>query len=136
MVSQGKATWPSNTSKCYFDYTDNYTDPVLDVNNLCFNPSDYTGPVNASQYPQPPGMAATDFFANRAATIDDGNYGWSAELGADEYPLEIQCSSCFLYVDNSHEVTRLADLTRQRFIYGKTNRWGSIWEYVAVDRVD
>ncbi|GAB7351193.1 hypothetical protein MBLNU459_g1635t2 [Dothideomycetes sp. NU459] len=95
LVSQGKATWPNNTSKCYYDYTDGDTDPVLDVDGLCFNPSDYTGPVNASQYPQPPSMAGMDFFTNRTAPIDDGNYGWSAELGADEYPLEIQCSSCF-----------------------------------------
>lgn len=41
MVAQGKTTWPHNTTKCYYDYSDGGTDPVVDMNGACFNPSDY-----------------------------------------------------------------------------------------------
>jgi hypothetical protein len=41
-------------------------------------------------------MAAADFFITKPDPIDDDNYGWPEPLEFDEYPLEIQCSSCFL----------------------------------------
>jgi hypothetical protein len=41
-------------------------------------------------------MAAADFFITKPEPVDDDNYGWHEPLEFDEYPLEIQCSSCFL----------------------------------------
>jgi hypothetical protein len=43
-------------------------------------------------------MAALDYYVDRPDPIDDDNYGWYEPLEFDEYPLEIQCSSCFLFV--------------------------------------
>lgn len=43
-----------------------------------------------------PMPAALDYYYERSVPIDDDNFGWPDVLGADEYPLEIQCSSCFV----------------------------------------
>jgi hypothetical protein len=43
-------------------------------------------------------IEAEDYFYNKPDPIEDDNFGWPEPLEFDEYPLEIQCSSCFLFV--------------------------------------
>ena len=52
--------------------------------------------VNASDVAKPGQMAAMDYYMIVPGPVDDDNYGWPDPLDYDEYPLEIQCSSCFL----------------------------------------
>ena len=40
----------------------------------------------------------------------DDNYGWPLPLEFDEYPTEIQCSSCFLYVLPDSFITFMSQL--------------------------
>ncbi|KAF8862087.1 hypothetical protein BDZ45DRAFT_799471 [Acephala macrosclerotiorum] len=89
MVLNEVATWPSNT-----------------YNLFDFEWSDATGAAGSTQ------LAALDYYIERGDSIDDDNYGWALPLEFDEYPLEIQCSFCFL----------------QTFKYGLENKWGDIWE--------
>ncbi|TGO09352.1 hypothetical protein BTUL_0169g00060 [Botrytis tulipae] len=51
-------------------------------------------------------MSAMDYYVNAADPIDDDNYGWISALDFDEYPLEIQCSSCFLNLKPDIKVLR------------------------------
>ena len=43
-------------------------------------------------------LKAEDYFTETESPIDDDNFGWPEPLEYDEYPLEIQCSTCALYV--------------------------------------
>lgn len=99
MVSDGNVTWPNQTEKCYLDIRNGYWDVYLDEDGNCgesftsilSNPSDIQMVARDE-------MAAKDYYVERSDAIDDDNYGWSEVLEYDEYPLELQCSSCFLQV--------------------------------------
>lgn len=95
MVLNEKATWPTNTYKCYFDAQEFYWGYTVDENDTCYDPFEFewsnaTGVAGSNQ------LAALDYYMDRGEPIDDDNYGWPLPLEFDEYPLEIQCSSCFL----------------------------------------
>lgn len=96
METAGQATWPANTTKCYYDVNSNGPYEVVDEDGNCFYPFDDDEPLDLSQYNAPSEMAAMDYFVERGPPVADDNYGWPEPLDADEYPLEIQCSSCFL----------------------------------------
>lgn len=94
MVADGTATWPDNTEKEYIDIASGGWGPLLDVDETPIYPyndflwSNISEPGNS--------MKSLDYYIERAAIIADDNYGWSLPLDLDEYPIEIQCSECFL----------------------------------------
>lgn len=97
MDTTGKATWPVNTNKCYYDISQGQWDIHVDGVNECSEPFDFqfrkASEVRGGQ------LKAVDYFIEWGDPIDDDNYGWPEPLEYDEYPLEIQCSSCALYVE-------------------------------------
>lgn len=95
LVLEDEATWPDNTYKCYFDAQSSSWDYVQDRNGTCLDPFDFSF-GNASTSSGNTAKAALDYYVERSEPIDDDNYGWFLPLEFDEYPLEIQCSSCFL----------------------------------------
>lgn len=52
--------------------------------------------LSVSELPEVQGMSGVDYYVKRSQAHDDDNYGWHLSLDFDEYPLEIQCSACFL----------------------------------------
>ncbi|ETS76495.1 hypothetical protein PFICI_11882 [Pestalotiopsis fici W106-1] len=117
MVLLEEATWPTYTNKCY--YTANGGDwlPLVDYDNSCLNPFDHSVIYTSVDNLVSLGGAKTaiEYYKELPDPIDDDNYGWSEPLDFDEYPLEIQCSSCFL----------------SRFEYGLTNQWGDAWDEIT-----
>ena len=97
MVINNEATWPQNTTKCYFDLSEGYWGYILDYDGTCLSPfnDDWVNATDAIGATQ---MAALDYYVTQPEPINDDNYGWYDALEFDEYPLEIQCSSCFLLV--------------------------------------
>jgi hypothetical protein len=94
MVSAGQATWPTHTNKPYPDISTGTWDPPTDVDGTeiyIFDDAIWE-PDSGDSYLE---MAAMDYFYDRLPSTGNDNYGWSAPLEFDEYPLEIQCSSCF-----------------------------------------
>ncbi|KAF8859499.1 hypothetical protein BDZ45DRAFT_358156 [Acephala macrosclerotiorum] len=114
MVLDNTATWPNNTYKCYFDAQADTWDYVQDGNGTCYSPFEFEW-SNATDGGGLSQLAALDYYMERGDPIDDDNYGWPLPLEFDEYPLEIQCSSCFL----------------QTFKYGLENKWGDIWDNIT-----
>ena len=98
MVINNQATWPENTYKCYFDAQADHWEYTQDENGTCYNPFDFFVWPNATDSSGSSHLAALDYYMNRGEPIDDDNYGWPLPLEFDEYPIEIQCSSCFLWV--------------------------------------
>jgi hypothetical protein len=97
MEAENAATWPNNTQKCYLGSSEGYWQHYTDGNGTCIEPEwghEKSSVFETSGYT---GMAAMDYYYTVPAPIDDDNYGWAEILDFDEYPLEIQCSSCFLY---------------------------------------
>jgi hypothetical protein len=98
MVETGTATWPNHTTKCYYDSREGYWEIYTDEDGNCTSPYDFfwydaTDPIAPSGQ-----MGAEDYYYDKTDPINDDNYGWPDPLEFDEYPLEIQCSSCFLFV--------------------------------------
>ncbi|KAK3933532.1 hypothetical protein QBC46DRAFT_463001 [Diplogelasinospora grovesii] len=112
MEAENAATWPNNTQKCYLGSSEGYWQHYTDGNGTCIEPEwghEKSSVFETSGYT---GMAAMDYYYTVPAPIDDDNYGWAEILDFDEYPLEIQCSSCFL----------------QKFKYGYEGSWGNTWD--------
>jgi hypothetical protein len=59
----------------------------------------------------PPPKLALDYVYT-GGPQQSANYGWQEALESDEYPLEIQCSPCFL----------------NRFTLGYTSRFGALYK--------
>lgn len=97
MVTNGAATWPVNPPKCYLDSSQYVWEHLTDENGICIEP-DWDELDSVFDTSGRDEMSAMDYYADAAEPIDDDNYGWVGALDFDEYPLEIQCSSCFLYV--------------------------------------
>ena len=98
MITAGTVKWPTNTFKEYIDIDSGAWGPLLDVNDTFIYPYDDYFWINASDVTADLTPVALDYFYDRPDPIDDDNYGWTLPLHYDEYPLEIQCSQCFLYV--------------------------------------
>ncbi|KAJ5219686.1 hypothetical protein N7468_008890 [Penicillium chermesinum] len=113
MVLLDKATWPTYTNKCYYDVSYGDWEWFYFENGTCLEPFDdyFQDATDANGLNQ---LAAWDYYVDRPPAINDDNYGWTEPLEWDEYPLEMQCSSCFL----------------QKFKHGFESSWGEIWEYV------
>ncbi|KAL3489583.1 hypothetical protein BJX62DRAFT_238980 [Aspergillus germanicus] len=109
-----EATWPTHTDKCYFHVANGHWGYQIDVNGTCLDIFDFSF-ADASDEAGIPNMAAADFFITKPDPIDDDNYGWPEPLEFDEYPLEIQCSSCFL----------------KTFRYGLENARGDVWDNIT-----
>jgi hypothetical protein len=95
MVLLDEATWPTYTNKCYYDVSYGDWGWYYFENGTCLEPFDdyfvdatYSNGLNQ--------LAAWDYYVERPDAINDDNYGWFDPLEWDEYPLEMQCSSCFL----------------------------------------
>ncbi|PQE12847.1 Peptidoglycan-binding Lysin subgroup protein [Rutstroemia sp. NJR-2017a BBW] len=97
MVANGAATWPTNTQKCYLDSSQGFWQHITDENGACIEPDwEELNSVFATSGREE--MSAIDYYVDAADPVDDDNYGWVDALDFDEYPLEIQCSSCFLEI--------------------------------------
>ncbi|KAH8799634.1 hypothetical protein F5884DRAFT_111945 [Xylogone sp. PMI_703] len=116
MNEAGTATWPNYTTKLYPDPLNNWevaTDvdgtPIERPRKIQVNASDL-------QWDLPP--AGEDYYIQRPTniTLDDSNYGWYQALEYDEYPLEIQCSSCFL----------------NKFLLGIESQYGDIYDEITI----
>jgi hypothetical protein len=111
-LNETGATWPLYTNKTYpnWQYNDNGS-PLLDEDrNNVVNPFN---PVPSFQWPNltGPSWSGKDFYV----TVDDAEFsswGTSEMFEWDEYPLEIQCSSCFLSL----------------FRLGIESQWGEVYE--------
>lgn len=99
MVLDDSATWPTHTNKCYIDVSIGSWSYSTDFNGTCTEP--FTFSWDNATDTQLSQMAALDYYVDRPDPIDDDNYGWYEPLEFDEYPLEIQCSSCFLFVTSN-----------------------------------
>jgi hypothetical protein len=92
----------------------------VDVDGLCFSPSDYTILVDVPQHHQPPGMTGLDDFKTRQVPIDDRRYGWSEHrvlmITHSRYSLPpVSCNSKF-----STKVHTILTDAKQRSVYGKS----------------
>ncbi|KAA8564642.1 hypothetical protein MFRU_013g01880 [Monilinia fructicola] len=114
MVTNGAATWPVNPPKCYLDSSQYVWEHLTDENGICIEP-DWDELDSVFDTSGRDEMSAMDYYADAAEPIDDDNYGWVGALDFDEYPLEIQCSSCFL----------------QNFKAGYESPWGNTWDEVT-----
>jgi len=91
------ATWPKNTAKCYPNFSQDSIDATQDTDGSCIDTFKASVFENNDAGFTASGQAqAADFSAARNAPVANDNFGWSHPLEADEYPLEIQCSSCFV----------------------------------------
>ncbi|GAM83791.1 hypothetical protein ANO11243_017810 [Dothideomycetidae sp. 11243] len=116
MVAAGSATWPSNTAKCYPNLASDSIDATLDTNGSCINTFDVSVfQDNTLGWTASGQVQAADFYSSRGAPNPNDNYGWPQPLEADEYPLQIQCSSCFV----------------QKYIYGYSSTWGDLWDTIS-----
>lgn len=96
MVAAGTVQWPGNTYKEYIDIDSGGWGPLQDVDDTFIYPyDDYLWP-NVSLVQTGLTPVALDYFYDQPDPVDDDNYGWTLPLHYDEYPLEIQCSQCFL----------------------------------------
>lgn len=109
----GEATWPLYTNKTYPNWVDDPFEgaPLLDADgNIVENPFN-DPPVFTWTNITDMDWTGKDYFV--PATADDSLiWGTTEMLEYDEFPLQIQCSSCFL----------------DRFILGIQSQWGEVYE--------
>ncbi|MCJ1415007.1 hypothetical protein MMC32_001337 [Xylographa parallela] len=116
MVADDDATWPNYTQKTFYDISSGSWAPFTDLNGTLADPYDYDIWLNASDVGILEGqMTGLDYYVVRPEPSDDSNFGWTVPLFPDQYPLQIQCSSCFL----------------QRFLYGMESTWGDVWDEIS-----
>lgn len=96
MVAAKTATWPTYTNKTYPDLSTGGWAPPTDVDGTLLNTFATDNFISAANVPAGQPQAA-DYWTTVPPAIDDSNYGWNASLEYDEYPLGIQCSSCWMY---------------------------------------
>jgi len=113
------ATWPNHTTKLYPRTSDPSWPDYVDENGTAVDPfvdSFY-------RYARPAGSivpggtdAFQDYLRDEDPTGEDLNYGWPEILEFDEFPLEVQCSSCFI----------------DKFKYGLSSTWGDVFDEITV----
>lgn len=111
--SSGTATWPMFTNKTYPDF-DNSPDgsPREDVDGNLIDDSD-ASPVFQS-YGLELDLTGQDYYQDGILLNREG-HGWPEALEYDEYPLEIQCSECFL----------------AQYRFGIESQWGEVYDEVS-----
>lgn len=108
--SSGTATWPMFTNKTYPDFNDNPNgSPREDLDGNLFDDSDPL-PVFQS-YGLELDLTGQDYYQDGIQLNWEG-HGWPEALEYDEYPLEIQCSECFL----------------AQYRFGIESQWGEVYE--------
>ncbi|KAK5739014.1 hypothetical protein LTR17_005532 [Elasticomyces elasticus] len=90
----GTATWPTYTNKSFPNFDlDSDGSPLKDFDGNFVDMSD-PRPV-FTDYGLNLSMAGQDYY-QQGIPLDWEGHGWHEVLEYDEYPLEIQCSECFL----------------------------------------
>ncbi|KAI6878955.1 hypothetical protein KC360_g8998 [Hortaea werneckii] len=112
----GHATWPAYTEKIYPDFSegDYEGSPAEDVDGTLIDLSDdpIMWPKWLSQ--QQVEESGEDYFFE-PISLDWRGHGHDLPLEYDEYPLEIQCSECFL----------------AQYRYGIESKWGEVYDEVS-----
>lgn len=85
----------------------------MDDNGTCIDPTPWEDlQIEEAMYEGTGEFAALDYYQDRTQHPVDSNHGWPDIIFEDEYPLEIQCQSCFT-----------------RFFLAKyESKWGPSWE--------
>lgn len=106
----GKATWPTYTVKAHPDWLDNDDgSPLVDEDGMLME--SWTDQLEFRNGWHTSGEASTDYYMEGISPGWMG-HGWPDMLEYDEYPLEIQCSECFL----------------AQYRYGLESKWGEVYE--------
>lgn len=113
--NSGKATWPVFTNKTYPNFDDDPDNgtPSQDpdgnlVDNSDPSPSFSDYGLNLTV------MLGQDYYQD-GVSMDYEGHGWPTALEYDEYPLEIQCSECFL----------------AQYRLGIESQWGEVYDEVS-----
>ena len=109
----GEATWPLYTNKTYPDWSGDPVNgaPKLDAEeNIIENPFN-PPPVFVWTNITDMDWTGKDYFVP-AMDNDSSIWGTTEMLEYDEFPLQIQCSSCFL----------------DHFVLGIESQWGEVYE--------
>ncbi|KAI1755045.1 hypothetical protein F4782DRAFT_489763 [Xylaria castorea] len=111
--SSGIATWPMFTNKTYPDFNNSPDgSPREDLDGNPIDDSD-TSPVFQS-YGLELDLSGQDYYQD-GIQLDWEGHGWPEALEYDEYPLEIQCSECFL----------------AQYQFGIESRWEEVYDEVS-----
>ena len=78
-----------------------------------FVDSPYRYSLRPDQIPTGVDDSFDDFLYAEPPDEDDLNYGWNGTLEFDEYPLEIQCSSCFVYAVDQLLIAEMLTLSEK-----------------------
>lgn len=115
--NSGEATWPTHTNKTFPDWTNDadFGTPAQDVDGTYID--------NANEMPAfhdvlsglDTDWSASDYYFDGIDANWTG-HGWPDMLEYDEYPLEIQCSDCFL----------------AQYKLGLESQWGEVYEQVSL----
>ncbi len=106
----GKATWPAYSNKTFPNWAENGDgEPTRDTDGELVDDS-IKLPKFTLERPDLPDSPSDFYF--EAIPVDWIGHGWDSLLEFDEYPLEIQCSECFL----------------SQYKYGLESKWGNIFE--------
>lgn len=119
-----------NTVKAYPNTNDPLWPEYRDENGTVIDPwadSPRRYGWNTSDIIPSSDMSFRDFLYD-TSSFDDTNYGWPAALEFDEYPTQIQCAPCFVYVHPKPHVLAMADSSSDKFIYGLSSIWGDVYE--------
>ncbi len=106
----GKATWPAYSNKTFPNWVESDDgEPTRDIDGQLIDDSTKLEKFDLERPDLPD--SPSDFYIE-AIPIDWSGHGWDSMLEFDEYPLEIQCSECFL----------------AQYKYGLESKWGNIFE--------
>ncbi|RMY32967.1 hypothetical protein D0866_06242 [Hortaea werneckii] len=113
---KGHATWPAYTEKMYPDFSEGDYDgsPAEDVDGTQLDLSD--DPIMWPEWVSQLQLeeSGEDYFLEPTSPYWRG-HGHGVPLESDEYPLEIQCSECFL----------------AQFRHGIESKWGEVYDEVS-----
>lgn len=108
--SSGTATWPTFTNKTYPDFNNSPDGtPREDLDGNVIDNSDSSPIFNS--YGLQLDLSGQDYYQDGIG-LDWVGHGWPVTLEYDEYPLEIQCSECFL----------------AQYRFGIESQWGEVYE--------
>lgn len=96
LVASGNATWPEHTGKSLLDEEGAWEKPFVE---------DWGDEDGSIYFPDSifkiKGFSGLDYLRNRSQALTAAkrhSLGWEVKLELDEFPLEIQCQSCFWWV--------------------------------------
>ena len=110
LESSGNATWPEHTNVTFPDFTESTVGtPATDTDGTLIDNSDPY--LNFTDLGLELPWIGQDYY--QTGTVADWiGHGWPEPLEYDEYPLEIQCSDCFL----------------SQYKIGVESKWGEVYE--------